>query len=147
MQSKLLNEAGGQRTFALVFETGDPVMEPLKRFAAENRIAAAQITGIGAFQRATLRYFDWEAKSYLDIPVEEQVEVAAFIGDIALAPDNRPDVHVHLVVATRDGTAKAGHLGDATVRPTLELIVTEQPEHLHKRKDPESGLALIRPVL
>lgn len=29
------------------------------------------------------------------------------------------------------------------VRPTLEVVLTESPEHLHKRKDPESGLALI----
>jgi hypothetical protein len=29
------------------------------------------------------------------------------------------------------------------VRPTLELVVTESPAHLHKRKDPTTGLALI----
>ena len=39
----------------------------------------------------------------------------------------------------------AGHLGEAHVRPTLEVIVTESPAHLRKVKDPESGLALIRP--
>jgi hypothetical protein len=32
----------------------------------------------------------------------------------------------------------------ATVRPTCELILTENPEHLQKQFDPESGLALIR---
>jgi hypothetical protein len=30
------------------------------------------------------------------------------------------------------------------VRPTLEVIVTETPNHLSKRKDKETGLALIR---
>jgi hypothetical protein len=37
----------------------------------------------------------------------------------------------------------AGHLGEAHVRPTLEVIVTESPAHLRKKKYPESGLALI----
>ena len=147
MHNKLLNETDGQRTYALVFQTGDSVMGPLKAFAAEHRVAAAQISGIGAFQDAVLKYFDWDLKRYIDIPVREQVEVASFIGDVALAPDGKPEVHAHLVVAHRDGTAKAGHLGDATVRPTLELIVTEQPAHLHKRFDPQSGLALIRAEL
>jgi predicted DNA-binding protein with PD1-like motif len=37
----------------------------------------------------------------------------------------------------------AGHLEEAHVRPTLEIIVTESPGHLWKAKDEESGLALI----
>jgi hypothetical protein len=39
----------------------------------------------------------------------------------------------------------AGHLGEAHVRPTLEVIVTESPAHLRKVTDPETRLALIRP--
>ena len=38
-----------------------------------------------------------------------------------------------------------GHLLEAHVRPTLEVVLTESPRHLRKRKDPESGLALIVP--
>jgi predicted DNA-binding protein with PD1-like motif len=38
----------------------------------------------------------------------------------------------------------AGHVEEAHVRPTLEIIVTESPAHLCKAKDKESGLALIK---
>lgn len=145
MQQKLLHESGGQRTFALVLETGEEVMQSLGAFAKQQRISAAQISGIGAFSGVTLKYFDWDRKHYLDNKVEEQVEVASLIGDIALAPSGEPSVHVHLVVGRRDGSARAGHLGSATVRPTLELVITESPTHLRKVKDPTSGLALIRP--
>jgi predicted DNA-binding protein with PD1-like motif len=51
-----------------------------------------------------------------------------------------------IVVGTRDGSAKAGHLGEGHVRPTLEVVVTESPAHLRKVKDAETGLALIRPA-
>ena len=77
------------------------------------------------------------------IPVEEQVEVASLIGDIAVGPDGKPSVHVHAVLGRRDGTALAGHLQEGHVRPTLEIIITELPAHLCKVKDAESGLALI----
>ena len=50
------------------------------------------------------------------------------------------------MLGTRDGSAKAGHLGEGHVRPTLEVIVTESPAHLRKVKDDETGLALIRPA-
>jgi uncharacterized protein len=144
MQHKLLNESGGQRTFALVLETGEEAMACLRSFASERRISAAQITAIGAFSELILKYFDWEKKEYLDNTVNEQVEVASLIGDVALAPSGEPAVHAHLVVGRRDGTALAGHLGRGLVRPTLEVIVTESPAHLHKKQDPQSGLALIR---
>jgi uncharacterized protein len=71
--------------------------------------------------------FDWEKKEYLKRPVKEQVEVASLIGDVAEDPDGAPTLHIHIVVGTRDGSAKAGHLGEAHVRPTLEVIVTDSP--------------------
>lgn len=144
MITKQLHAADGQRVFAVILETGEAVMESLQRFAEAERLTAAQITGIGAFSEAGLRYFDWERKEYLPIPVKEQVEVASLLGDVAVSPDGKPALHVHLVLGRRDGTALAGHLAEARVRPTLELIVTESPAHLRKALDPESGLALIR---
>ncbi|HEX5957200.1 MAG TPA: PPC domain-containing DNA-binding protein [Hyphomicrobiaceae bacterium] len=146
MQSKLLHEQGGQRTFALILQTGDEAMGCLQRFAESERLTAAQVTAIGAFERARIAYFDWESKRYVPIPVTQQVEVASLIGDIAV-DDGRPSVHVHAVLGRRDGTTMAGHLQEGHVRPTLETIITEQPAHLRKVKDAETGLALIRPRL
>lgn len=145
VETKLLNDTDGQRTFVLVLETGDEVMACLQAFAERERLSAAQISGIGAFSGAVLTYFDWERKTYLRNPVEEQVEVAALTGDVALAPDGGRAVHIHAVLGRRDGAALAGHLAEARVRPTLELVLTESPAHLRKRHDPETGLALIRP--
>ncbi|WP_439409677.1 PPC domain-containing DNA-binding protein [Bradyrhizobium sp. DASA03076] len=143
MRHKLLND-DAQRTFAVVLDSGDEAMESLKSFAVAQRISAAQITGIGAFSRLVLKYFDWERKSYLENRVDEQVEVASLVGDIADSPSGEPSVHVHLVAGRRDGTALAGHLGLGRVRPTLEVIVTENPAHLQKAHDPATGLALIK---
>jgi predicted DNA-binding protein with PD1-like motif len=146
VQSKLLHEDGGQRTFAVVLRTGDEAMHCLQEFAVKERISAAQLTAIGAFRAARLAYFDWEQKEYLPIPVGEQVEVASLVGDIAVA-DGKPSLHIHAVLGRRDGTALAGHLQEGHVRPTLEVIVTESPAHLRKVNDSETGLALISPHL
>lgn len=145
MQSRLLHEIGGARTYAVILGTGDEAMACLHRFAEQENMNAAKITAIGAFSRAVLAYFEWESKAYKKIPVDEQVEVASLLGDIASGPDGKPAVHVHLVLGRRDGSALAGHLAEGHVRPTLEAIITESPAHLRKVKDPASGLALIRP--
>ena len=99
-------------------------------------IRAAQLTAMGAFSDAVLMYFDWAKKDYVSIPVREQVEVASLLGDVAEAPSGKPAVHAHLVVGQRDGKALAGHLDQAHVRPTLEIIVTESPAHLRKFSGP-----------
>ena len=83
MQARLINQSGDQRTFVVVLDTGDEVMASLKRFVIQESLDAAQFTAIGAFRSAVLGYFDWERKDYRRIPVEEQVEVASFTGDLA----------------------------------------------------------------
>jgi predicted DNA-binding protein with PD1-like motif len=143
VRSKLLHEQAGEKTFAIVFDIGDEAMSGLADFARKNHLGAARLTAIGAFQDVVLGYFDWEAKEYKKIPVREQVEVLSLIGDVALE-NGEPKVHAHAVVGRFDGSTLGGHLLEAHVRPTLEVIMTESPAHLRKQFDERSGLALIR---
>lgn len=143
MKSRLLQEDGG-RTFVLVFEKGDEALSGLESLAREEGVTAARFTGIGAFSAATLGYFDRDRKDYKEIPVSEQVEVLSLLGDVAVE-DDEPKVHAHVVLGRSDGSAIGGHLLEARVWPTLEVIFDEAPAHLRKRSDPETGLALIDP--
>jgi predicted DNA-binding protein with PD1-like motif len=142
MQAKLIDEQ--DRVYAVIFDTGEDPMEGLARFAREQRLDASSFTAIGAFSEALLGYFDWEKKDYQRIPVCEQTEVLALVGDITLDDAGGRKVHAHVVLGKRDGAACGGHLLAAKVRPTLEVILTESPGYLKRRHDPASGLALIR---
>lgn len=144
MQAKVLNEQHGERVIAVIFAIGEEPVEGLTRFAEEHNLSATHFTAIGAFSEATLGYFDWEKKDYERIPVREQVEVLALVGDIAVQDGNTKKIHAHAVLGRRDGSACGGHLLSAKVRPTLEVILTESPSHLRRVHDPRSGLALIR---
>ncbi len=79
----------------------------------------------------------------MKITVNDKIECVSLIGDIALGKDG-PKLHAHLVVGKRDGSVMGGHLLEAHVRPTLELVLSETPAHLHREVDPESGLALTK---
>lgn len=141
MKVKLLN-AEGNRTFAVVFENGDEVTAGLREFAAQNKVTAASFTAIGALEDVVLGWFNLEDGDYERIPVEEQVEVLTLVGNIAIF-EGKPKVHAHVVVGKRDGTAHGGHLMEAHVRPTLEVVVVETPVHLVRKTDEHTGLALI----
>ncbi len=143
MQAKQIHEEGGQKTFALVFDTGDEFMSELTSFAKDNDLSAANLTALGAFSDAALGYFDIEKKEYDKIPVEEQVEVLSLVGTIAPKEDGEPQVHAHVVLGRSDGTTRGGHLLEAHVRPTLEVVLVESPEHLQRITDEKTGLPLI----
>src|SRR6185437_2953414 len=85
----------------------------------------SHFTAIGGCRAVILGYFEWKTKQYRPIPVDEQVEVLSLVGDVSVAPDGQPRVHAHIVIGKADGTAHGGHLLRATVRPTLEVILTE----------------------
>lgn len=142
MKTKLVYEQQ-PRTFAVIFEKGEEVAAGLLEFAKQHDVTAASLTAIGALSDVTLGYFDRERKDYRKIPLTEQVEVLALIGNIALS-EGQPKVHAHLVVGKADGTAHGGHLLEAHVWPTLEVIVTEVPRHLQRQFDAETRLALIQ---
>jgi predicted DNA-binding protein with PD1-like motif len=61
---------------------------------------------------------------------------------VALDPSGRK-IHAHAVVGRRDGSTRGGHLKQAYVFPTLEVVVEETPGYLRRRYDPETGLTLI----
>ncbi len=71
------------------------------------------------------------------------MEVLSLVGTIALKDDGEPQVHAHVVLGRSDGTTRGGHLLEAYVRPTLEVVIIESPEHLQRRTDKETGLPLI----
>jgi hypothetical protein len=52
-------------------------------------------------------------------------------------------LHLHAVLGKADGSVVGGHLIEGYVRPTLEVILIQPPNYLRKRKDHETGLALI----
>lgn len=141
MKTKLLQKEP-ERTFVVVFDKGDDVIPNLLAFARDEKLDASHFTGIGAFSDVIVGYFDIERRDYRRISIPEQVEVLSLIGNIAIHQD-KPKIHIHVVLGKCDGTAHGGHLLEAHVRPTLELVVIESPAHLRRTIDEETGLPLI----
>jgi uncharacterized protein len=156
---------GPHRSFAVVLAPGDEVMGSLETFARESGVDGAAFTAIGAVSDVVIGFFDLDRRDYRRIPVDEQVEVLSLVGAITRSAEGqsaeaRPPardqgralegtdsrartVHAHIVVGRVDGSTMGGHLLEAHVRPTLEVVVTETPAHLRRRYDPATGLTLI----
>jgi hypothetical protein len=133
---------GPEKTFVLVLDEGDDPMEMLRGFADEEKITAGRFTAIGAFRNVVIGYYEMESLQYKKISFEEQLEVLSMMGDIAIK-NGDPVVHAHVVLGRSDGTVRGGHLVEAYVRPTLEVMLVESPDYLQRTMDETSGLPLI----
>jgi predicted DNA-binding protein with PD1-like motif len=146
MQVQLLNPAEATKQYAVIFYQGDEAFSGLQEFAEKYHVTSAHFTAIGALSGATLGWFDPQRKMYKKIPINGQHEVIGMSGDIALY-QGRPVVHTHMVVGGPDGTTHAGHVLEASVSPTLEVMVTVDPATMQKRFDRATDLTLIDPAL
>jgi predicted DNA-binding protein with PD1-like motif len=127
-------EPGAARSFFVILEEGDEVMESLKSFALEQGIEAARFSGIGALRETTVAFFKAGEDESREILFDEQVQVLSCMGTIGVT-DAGPVVHGHLVLSLPDGHARGGHLVTGKVRPKLELVVLELPGSLHRGGD------------
>ncbi|MGO4831496.1 PPC domain-containing DNA-binding protein, partial [Rhizobiaceae sp. 2RAB30] len=110
MKSKLLSKSETGRTFVVVLDSGEEAFGAISEFATAQNVTAAAITAIGAFERATVGWFDFDTKNYREIPIAEQCEVLSAIGDVAAGDDGRSSLHLHAVLGFADGSTRGGHL-------------------------------------
>jgi predicted DNA-binding protein with PD1-like motif len=130
------------RDHLLVLDPDDEFFKSLTDFAKKNRIEGGSFSAIGAFQQATIAYWNRETKDYENIEVTEQVEVLALSGSIARSSDD-VKIHAHAVLGRRYGSTIGGHLMRGIVFPTLEIFVVDYGARLSRRKDDKTGLWLL----
>lgn len=138
--------AAGERSYIVVLEGGADVLASLQAFADGQELTAAALQGIGAFEKSTCGFYDFDREDYDPIQIDEQTELLSLLGNITLDADGSRYLHIHVTLGKRDGSVWGGHLLAATVKPTLELFVTEYPGEL-RRVPEQNGVTVIAPAL
>ncbi len=125
--------------YVIRFEEGEVFPDRLLAFLAANAIRGGSFTGIGAMSRSTIAFFDIERKEYLDRELDEQMEVLAVVGNVAMHEDE-PLIHAHITLGRKDYSVLGGHLRSGVVRPTLEITLDLSAKALERAVDPKCGL-------
>src|ERR1700741_4287768 len=112
------------RDHLLILDPGDECVAALTEFAMKNGIEGGSFSAIGAFQDATIAYWNRGTKEDERIAVTEQVEVLAVSGSSARW-EEEVKIHAHAVLGRRDGSTIGGHLMGGVVFPTLEIFVAD----------------------
>lgn len=119
----------------------DLVLE-LERLAERHGLTRGTVQVIGALKGAMLGFFDAEKGQFVTNAVPCPVELVSGLGNISLS-GGRPKVHLHLMVATREGRCLGGHAMPGCVVYAVEAVLREIPgPPLERSLDPETGMSL-----
>ena len=114
------------RTYRLDMSKGDEIISGLLDFAEKNHVKNGHFTGLGAIDKATLRWADPVNQKPRNTEINEEAEVVSLVGSIATDDNGKPAVHAHTVVALSDGSTRGGHLVSARVSIIAEVFVTDE---------------------
>lgn len=109
-------------TYILSVKTGETLVAALTDFVVQQKIPAGSISGIGAVNQATLRFFNPDTKEFVDKTFDEQMEIVNLTGNIS-TKDSKPYLHIHVTLGNSGYQSYAGHLLDAKIRGAAEFYI------------------------
>jgi len=120
------------RRFLVKIDPGRAVVERLQAFARQHNLYSGLVlSAVGSVQNARFRGIKTGARLPITPPrmhVHEEegpLELVGLNGNFFLDEQGDIDIHLHIMVGKSSGEVLGGHLFDATVFATCELVVVE----------------------
>jgi predicted DNA-binding protein with PD1-like motif len=126
----------------VVLHRGEQVMANLAQLCEKEGIEGGAFYGLGAVDEAVLACYDVPNKKYNEQTMSGVFEVANLTGTIGTMGSGRI-VHGHITLTDEQMRAMGGHLVEARVSGTLELVITKFAR-LDKQHEDETGLNVFR---
>ncbi|MFH1855269.1 MAG: PPC domain-containing DNA-binding protein [bacterium] len=121
----------------------DKVVEKLTKYVEKNNIKSGVLLALGALEQADLMIYNLKTKKYLSKHLEGPIEVTNFIAVIGKDPEGNCHIHPHITLCDKSFKSFGGHLKEAVVGATLEVVVIESDQAIERYADSEIGLNLI----
>ena len=129
-------------TYIVRMDPGEEILKELKVFAEKEEVKLASVTALGAVKDFTVGVFDTNAKVYKSNRFQGVYEIVSLVGSINTMNDAFY-CHLHMCAADQEGHAFGGHLNEAVISATCEMVVTCLPGRTDRVFSDEVGLNLI----
>jgi predicted DNA-binding protein with PD1-like motif len=129
-------------TYIIRLDRGDRIIESLRSLCEQDRIGAGVLNGLGTVSEAELGWFDREAGDYRTVRVAEPCEIVSLHGNVTLL-DGKPFLHCHIALGDREFRVRGGHLKEAVVSETAEIVLTRYFEEIGRRRTGPNGPYLL----
>ena len=128
-------------TLVVRLDPGEEICSSLLEIAKKEQIESAQIEGLGAVNRFTTGVFDTKDKVFKPNLFEGVYEITSLTGTLTMK-DGSPYLHLHLSAGNEKGQVVGGHLAEAYISVTAEIIIRKIRGIVGRRFSEEIGLNL-----
>ena len=131
------------RDYVIRLDRGDEIVACLRSLAEKEHIRLAYLTGIGAVGTVTAGVFDTKEKVFKGHTWTGDLEIVSIGGNISTM-NGEVYTHFHISVADEAGAVFGGHLNEAVISGTGELVLTVIDGETDRAFDSEIGLNLLK---
>ena len=128
--------------YIIRLEKGDKVIESLVGFCRKKKIICGFFNGIGASSYTKLMHYDSGAKKYSSRIIKSPLEIVSLSGNVTLM-DNDQYLHCHACLSDKNMKVYAGHLKEAIISATCEILLITSDASVKRRYDDKIGLNLM----
>ncbi len=131
----------GDKTFVRI-DKGEEIVSTLKSVCEKEKITLASVTAIGAIGRFTVGVFLPETKTYISKEYAGHYEIVSLMGNVT-AKDGETYIHVHMSAGDESGAVVGGHLNEAHVAATCEMVLDTAKGTVERTFSDDIGLNLL----
>ena len=122
-------------------DPGEDIVEQVRSVAEREQIHLAAVQGLGAVDDFTVGVFDTIGKTYHANHFQGSYEIVSLTGTVTTM-DGQVYCHLHMSAGDGQGRVVGGHLNQARISATGELVLTVLPGEVDRRFSEEIGLNL-----
>ena len=122
-------------------DRGEEIIASLVRLCSAEDIALASVSAIGAVGAFTVGVFSPEDKTYKSNAFKGDYEIVSLVGTVT-KKDDSPYVHLHMSAGDGRGGVFGGHLNEAFVSATCEMVIDVIDGAVGRRYSRDIGLNL-----
>ena len=126
-------------TYIIRLNKGEEVISSLKQLCKDEDIKLGEITGLGASDLVEIGVFNVNTKEYKTKLFEGMFEITSLVGNVT-RKDKEVYLHIHINFGDEEGLVKGGHLVQARISATSEIILRVIEGNVGRKLNAEIGL-------
>ena len=131
------------KTIVIRMDKGEEVVSSLKSICQKEDIKLASVSAIGAVNDITVGVFNPDTKQYKSNRFTGNFEIVSLSGTVTTMK-GIPYIHLHMSAGNDEGKVFGGHLNEAKISATCEMVITLIDGEVDREYSEEIGLNLFK---
>ncbi len=132
-----------ENTIILRMDRGEEILETLKTVALKESIKLASVSAIGACDHFVAGVYSIPEQKYYKNEFNGVFEITALVGNINTM-NGEYYAHLHITCADEKCNCLGGHLNEARISATCEMIINIIDGSVDRVKNPDTGINVFK---